>query len=52
LFNSSDIPVSEEFENRLHLVTEVIYGDTIVVNGSNRVRFIDLDAPEVDECYY
>jgi len=52
LFNSSDIPVSEGFEDRLYLVTEVIDGDTIVVNGSNRVRFIDIDAPEIDECYY
>ncbi len=52
LFNSSDIPVSEGFGDRLHLVTEVIDGDTIVVNGSNRVRFIDIDAPERDECYY
>jgi len=52
LFNSSDLPVSEGFEDRLHLVTEVIDGDTIVVNGSNRVRFIGIDAPEIEECYY
>ena len=37
---------------RLYLVTEVIDGDTIIVNGSTRVRLIDIDAPERDECYY
>ena len=36
LFTSSDIPVSEGFEDRLHLVTEVIDGDTIIVDGFTR----------------
>ncbi|MBU4369392.1 thermonuclease family protein [Patescibacteria group bacterium] len=52
----SDTPVTEEVVERvgdkLHLVTEVIDGDTIIVDGSTRVRFIDIDAPESGECYY
>ena len=47
-----NVSISEDFEERLHLVTEVIDGDTIVVDSSHRVRLIDIDTPERDECYY
>jgi len=30
----------------------VIDGDTIMIDGSTRVRLIEIDAPEVGECYY
>jgi len=53
LFNSSDdTTVLDESQNKLHLVTEVIDGDTIMIDGSTRVRLIEIDAPEVGECYY
>lgn len=53
LFNSSDdTTVLDESQNKLHLVTEVIDGDTIMIDGSARVRLIEIDAPEMGECYY
>ena len=53
LLDSSDNPpVFNESQGELHLVTDVIDGDTIVINGSTRVRLIEVDAPEMGECYY
>ncbi len=56
LFNSSDFsdntPVFDDSKDRLYLVTEVIDGDTIEINGSDRVRFLGIDAPEREECYF
>ena len=53
LLDSSDnAPIFDESRNELHLVTDVIDGDTIVINGSTRVRLIEVDAPEMGECYY
>jgi len=40
-----------QFESRGHIVTDVIDGDTIVVDDGVRVRLIGVDAPELDECY-
>ncbi len=34
------------------LVTEVIDGDTIVIDGGYHVRYIGIDAPESGELYY
>jgi len=34
------------------MVTGVIDGDTIVINGGYHVRYIGIDAPETDEFYY
>lgn len=34
------------------VVTEVIDGDTIVIEGGCHVRYIGIDAPESDELYY
>jgi len=34
------------------LVTEVIDGDTIVIEGGHHVRYIGIDAPESGELYY
>jgi micrococcal nuclease len=33
-------------------VLEVIDGDTIVIEGGYRVRYIGIDSPEIDEFYY
>ncbi len=33
-------------------VTYVYDGDTIQVNGSEKVRYIGIDTPEIGECYY
>ena len=53
LLNSSDnAPVFNESQGELYLVIEVIDGDTIIINGSTRVRLIEVDAPEMGECYY
>jgi len=49
---SNDTPVFDDSQNRLHLVTEVIDGDTIIVDGSTRIRLIEVDAPERGECYF
>lgn len=32
-------------------VTAVIDGDTIEIEGGERVRYIGIDTPEIDECY-
>jgi len=32
-------------------VTAIIDGDTIEIEGGERVRYIGIDAPETDECY-
>jgi micrococcal nuclease len=34
------------------LVTRVIDGDTIEIEGGSRVRYIGIDTPEMDESYY
>jgi len=56
LFNSSDFSgdtlVFDDSKDRLYLVTEVIDGDTIEINASNRVRLLEIDAPERGECYF
>ena len=56
LFNSSDSSdntfVFDDSPNRLHLVTEVVDGDTIEINGSTRIRLLEIEAPERGECYF
>jgi len=56
LFNSSDspdnTPVFDDSKDRLYLVTEVIDGDTIEINGSDRIRLLEIEAPERGECYF
>ena len=39
------------FETRLHVVAEVVDGDTIVIENGIRVRLLGIDAPESAECY-
>lgn len=34
------------------MVTRVIDGDTIDIDTGERVRFLGIDTPEIDECYY
>lgn len=37
---------------RTATVTHVYDGDTIQVNGNEKVRYIGIDTPEIGECYY
>lgn len=39
------------FEQRLHLVTKVVDGDTLIVEDGVRVRLLGIDAPESEECF-
>ncbi|XKT75360.1 MAG: thermonuclease family protein [Patescibacteria group bacterium UBA2103] len=39
------------FENRPHLVEEVVDGDTIIIENNIRVRLLTIDAPEINTCY-
>jgi len=53
LINPSDNnPVLDDSKDRFYLVTEIVDGDTITINGSTRVRLLGIDAPETDECYF
>lgn len=40
-----------DFETRLHLVAEVVDGDTIVIEDGIRIRLLGIDAPETTECF-
>jgi micrococcal nuclease len=40
-----------DFENRLHLVENVVDGDTIVIENGIRIRLLGIDAPEISECF-
>ncbi|MBE9514044.1 MAG: thermonuclease family protein [Chloroflexi bacterium] len=40
------------FDENAALVTRVIDGDTIEIEGGIRVRYIGIDTPETDEPYY
>ncbi|MBN1550859.1 thermonuclease family protein [bacterium] len=40
------------YTTRMAVVTYVYDGDTIQVDGSERVRYIGIDTPEREECYY
>lgn len=39
------------FDKRAHLVTEVVDGDTFVIEDGIRIRMLNVDAPETGECY-
>ena len=43
---------TESYNTRTAQVTYVYDGDTIQVNGSERVRYIGIDTPEQGDCYY
>ena len=49
-FSESSDSVS--FEDALHMVAEVIDGDTIVIEKNIEIRLISVDAPEKGECFY
>ena len=40
-----------DFENRLHVVEDVVDGDTLVIENGIRVRLLGVDAPETKECF-
>jgi len=44
--------VSSPQEYRDADVVRVIDGDTIVITGGERIRYIGIDAPEVNEVFY
>ncbi|MBI5373798.1 MAG: thermonuclease family protein [Candidatus Schekmanbacteria bacterium] len=51
----NDVPQSAEqksSQEKLHVVTHVIDGDTIVLNNSVTVRYIGVDTPEIGEPFY
>ncbi len=39
------------FENRLHLVEQVVDGDTLIIEDNIRVRLLGIDAPEIEKCF-
>ena len=46
------LPLACQQPSEMAVVTEVIDGDTIVIEGGYHVRYIGVDAPESDELYY
>ena len=40
-----------DFEKRLHLVSEVVDGDTLIIENGIRIRLLGIDAPESVECF-
>jgi len=46
------LPLACQQPSDLAMVTEVIDGDTIVIDGGYHVRYIGIDAPESGELYY
>jgi len=46
------LPLACRQSSDVVLVTEVIDGDTIVIEGGYHVRYIGIDAPESGELYY
>lgn len=44
-------PLDETTQTSEILVTKVIDGDTIEIEGETRVRYIGIDTPESDECF-
>ena len=47
-----DDPTPGPYTTRTATVTYVIDGDTIQVNGNEKVRYIGIDTPEIGDCYY
>ena len=43
---------SGDFTQRTATVTYVYDGDTIQVNGTEKVRYIGIDTPERDDCFF
>ena len=39
------------FDNKTHIVSEIVDGDTIVVDKGVRVRLLGIDAPEKGKCF-
>ncbi len=39
------------FESRLHIVAEVVDGDTLIIEDGIRIRLLGIDAPERGKCY-
>jgi len=51
VFKDDDTKFKRNFEDRLHKVTQVIDGDTIIVDDAVTVRLLGVDAPEMGKCY-
>ncbi len=39
------------FENKQHLIEQVVDGDTVIIEDNIRVRLLGIDAPEMDQCF-
>jgi len=48
---SKSVEFDPDFEYKSHLVTEVIDGDTIVVNNNREISLFGINAPKGDECW-
>ncbi len=45
------VKYGSNFENRLHLVEEIVDGDTLIIENGIRIRLLGIDAPEIDQCF-
>lgn len=45
-------PTAGPYTNRTATVTSIVDGDTIWINGNEKVRYIGINTPETGECYY
>ena len=45
------IEFDQDFSYKSHLVTEVIDGDTIIINNNREISLLGVDAPKGDECW-
>ncbi len=48
----SVVPSPQAIKGEQRMVTRVIDGDTIVVEGDEKIRYIGMDTPEKNECYF
>ncbi len=46
-----DTTYGADFEKRLHVVEEVVDGDTFIIEDDIRIRLLGIDAPEKSECF-
>ena len=46
------LPLACKPSSQLVSITKVVDGDTIVIEGGDHVRYIGIDAPEINEPYY
>ena len=54
IFGGASMPINQEgsLENNVFLVKKVIDGDTIELENGEFVRYLGMDTPEKDNCFY